>query len=166
MSSKEVQKQKTAIRMAKMSEAAFGDDQVSEFKEAFEMLAGGKPAISRTEMRQCFKQYGVRISDDEFDKAFAEADSAGDGKLDFPEFVNMMGQRMRQTSSEDKLLKAFRVFDPEGKGFITTKEITEALTTLGNPLNTRELSELLAIAETVPGEVRYQQFINALFMKK
>ena len=71
MSSKEVQKQKTAIRMAKMSEAAFGDDQVSEFKEAFEMLAGGKPAISRTEMRQCFKQYGVRISDDEFDKAFA-----------------------------------------------------------------------------------------------
>lgn len=166
MSAKDLQKQKSAIRMSKMSEAAFGDDQVSEFKEAFEMFSGGKPLISKTEMRQCFKQYGVRISDDEFAKAFAEADSGGDGNLDFPEFVNMMGQRMRQTSSEEKLLEAFRVFDPEGKGFIATAEITEALTTLGNPLNTREMSELLAIAETVPGEVRYQQFINALFMKK
>jgi len=166
MSSKELQKQKSAIRMEKMQEAAFGDDQVSEFKEAFEMFSGRKPTISKSEMRQVFKQYGVRISDDEFEKVFAEADSGGDGNLDFPEFVNMMSARMRQTSSEEKLLKAFRTFDPEGKGFITTKDLQDALTTLGNPLNTREMSELLAIAETVPGEVRYQQFINALFMKK
>ena len=38
MSSKQLQKQKSAIRMEKMQEAAFGDDQVSEFKEAFEMF--------------------------------------------------------------------------------------------------------------------------------
>jgi len=108
---------------------------------------------------------GVRISDEEFEAAFKEADSGDDGKLDFPEFVSMMSTRMRQTSSEEKLLNAFRVFDPEGKGFIPTKDLSEALTVLGNPLSTRELSELLAIAETVPGEVRYQQFINALFVR-
>lgn len=107
---------------------------------------------------------GVRISDEEFETAFKEADSTGDDKLDFPEFVSMMSQRMRQTSSEEKLVAAFRTFDPENKGFIPTKDLSEALTTLGNPLTARELAELMTIAETVPGEVRYTAFINNLFM--
>ena len=130
------------------------------------MFSGGKTHISRDACRNLFKQYGVRISDEEFSAAFKEADSAGDGELDFPEFVSMMGHKMRQTSSEKQLTEAFQAFDEEGKLFIPTDVLKQALTTLGNPLNARELSEFLAIAETVPGEVRYQQFINALFMKK
>lgn len=150
----------------RMTEAALGEDQVSEFKEAFEMFSGGAQSITKAQCRSLFKQYSVRVSDDEFDKAWDEADSAHDGKLDFPEFVTMMSSKMKQTTTEEKLLKAFQVFDPEGQGFIPTDKLTEVLTTLGKPLTSRELGELLAIAETVKGEVRYQQFINALFFKK
>ena len=51
----------------------------------------------------------------------------------------MMTKRMKQTSTEEKLTHAFKVFDPENTGFIATKELSEALTTLGNPLTQKEV---------------------------
>eukprot|EP00727_Mastigamoeba_balamuthi_P010344 m51a1_g5932 putative calmodulin (170) ;mRNA; r:88470-89601 len=161
-----LQRDTSAARAEKLADAALADDQVSEFKEAFEMFSGGKPSIPKSEAKQLFRQYGIRVTDEAFEEAFNEADSAQDGKIDFPEFVSMMSRRMRQTSTEEKLLKAFRVFDPENKGFIPTKELTQALTTLGNPLSTKELGELLTVAENNQGEVKYDLFINTLFMKK
>ena len=140
--------------------------QVSEFKEAFELFANGKTTISKDTCRTLFKQYGVRISDEEFAAAFKEVDTTQNGEFAFPEFLTMMGRKMGKTSSEEKLLSAFQAFDEDKKLFIPTDVLKTALTTLGNPLTAKEMHEFLAIAETVPGEVRYQQFINALFMKK
>lgn len=61
MSTKEVERQKSMIRMSKMTEQALADDQISEFKEAFEMFSGGKPAIAKADARQLFKQYGELV---------------------------------------------------------------------------------------------------------
>jgi len=149
-----------------MTEEAFDEDQVSEFKEAFDMLSDGSNAIDKAELKKKFKLYGLRVSEDELEKAYKEADNDGDGKIMFPEFMAMMSEKMRQTSSEQKLLDAFRTFDPEGRGFIPTEELSKVLTTLGKPLTAREMADLTSIAEMTPGEIRYQQFIDVLFMKK
>jgi len=167
MSSKRgARKEASDARINRMTEEAFGEDQVSEFKEAFDMLSDGSNAIDKAELKKKFKLYGLRISEDELEKAYSEADNDGDGKIMFPEFMAMMSAKMRQTSSEAKLVEAFRTFDPEGKGFIPTEELQKVLTTLGKPLTAREMADLTAIAEMTPGEIRYQQFIDVLFMKK
>jgi len=37
--------------------------------------------------------------------------SAGNGTIDFPEFLTMMARKMKDTDSEEEIREAFRVFD-------------------------------------------------------
>jgi hypothetical protein len=39
---------------------------------------------------------GIRVEPDAFEEMFAEADATGHGKIAFPEFMAMMGRRMKQ----------------------------------------------------------------------
>ena len=43
---------------------------------------------------------------------------AGNGNIDFPEFLTMMSRRMHDADSDEEIREAFRVFDKDGNGFI------------------------------------------------
>ena len=51
----------------------------------------------------------------------------GNGKIDFPEFVQLMEKMMKPTDEENAALDAFRVFDPEGRGYIPSTILREIL---------------------------------------
>ena len=51
-----------------------------------------------------------------FDQCFACA--AGNGTIDFPEFLTMMARKMKDTDTEEEIKEAFRVFDKDGNGYI------------------------------------------------
>lgn len=42
---------------------------------------------------------------------FPSFPSAGNGTIDFPEFLTMMARKMKDTDSEEEIREAFRVFD-------------------------------------------------------
>lgn len=42
---------------------------------------------------------------------FSSSPSAGNGTIDFPEFLTMMARKMKDTDSEEEIREAFRVFD-------------------------------------------------------
>jgi calmodulin len=44
--------------------------------------------------------------------------TAGNGTIDFEEFLNMMAKKMKETDSEEELREAFRVFDKDGNGYL------------------------------------------------
>jgi len=48
---------------------------------------------------------------------------AGNGTIDFPEFLTMMARKMKDTDSEEEIREAFRVFDKDGNGFISAAEL-------------------------------------------
>ena len=43
---------------------------------------------------------------------------AGNGNIDFEEFLQMMAKKMKDTDSEEEVKQAFKVFDKDGDGFI------------------------------------------------
>lgn len=49
--------------------------------------------------------------------------AAGNGTIDFPEFLTMMARKMKDTDSEEEIREAFRVFDKDGNGFISAAEL-------------------------------------------
>jgi Ca2+-binding EF-hand superfamily protein len=49
---------------------------------------------------------------------------AGNGTIDFPEFLTMMAKKMKDSDDgQDELKEAFRVFDKDGNGFISATHI-------------------------------------------
>jgi len=153
--------------MSKMDSVVLGDDQVSEFKEAFELFDGNRQGfISKDGLRNVLKQFGIRVEPDAFEEMFSEADATGQGKIHFPEFMAMMGRRMKQTSSEEILRSSFRTFDPDLNGFIPSAEISDALLNLGDKLTKQELAEFLGLTENDKKQVMYELFVNTMFAKK
>ena len=72
---------------------------------------------------------------------------SGSGTIDFAEFVTLQREKMKDTDSEEEIVEAFRVFDKDGKGFISTAELRHVMTNLGETLIDEEIDEMLREAD-------------------
>lgn len=81
----------------------------------------------------------------------------GNGTIDFPEFLTMMAKKMKDTDSEEEMREAFRVFDKDGNGFISSAELRHVMTSLGERLSEEEVNEMIREADIDgDGTVNYE----------
>ena len=73
--------------------------------------------------------------------------TAGNGTIDFEEFLQMMAKKMQDTDSEEELREAFRVFDKDGNGYISAAELRHVMTNLGEKLTDDEVDEMIKEAD-------------------
>ncbi|XP_075560519.1 uncharacterized protein LOC142592751 [Dermacentor variabilis] len=84
-------------------------------------------------------------------------------KVQFPEFLDMVQKCTRAFNPQTDLQDAFRVFDRDGHGFITTAELRHVVTTLGERMTDEEADELIREADpNNEGQVDYEQFIRII----
>ena len=68
---------------------------------------------------------------------------AGDGCIDFPEFLDVMTRDMHDPDTENELMEAFKVFDKDGNGFITAVQLRYAMENIGDRVTAEEVDELI-----------------------
>ena len=70
------------------------------------------------------------------------------GKVEFPEFVDLMSRRPYGfRGSESELSAAFQPFDEYGSGIVNMAALRPALTTLGEPLTDEQLDDMFKQAQ-------------------
>ena len=76
----------------------------------------------------------------------------------------MVAHRIRETDVEEETRMAFRLFDKEGTGYVSTHEIRHLMSQLGEKLTTQQdLVEMLDRADVEEaGQVRYETFIKKI----
>jgi len=66
-------------------------DHMDDIKSAFRVFDyNNDGTISKQELKEAMVNFGTRVTDDEFQTMFSEADKNNDGLIDFDEFVMMM----------------------------------------------------------------------------
>jgi calcium-dependent protein kinase len=92
---------------------------------------------------------------------FKAVDSDGSGFIDYSEFV-VAAMNEKQLTTNDKLQAAFKMFDKDGSGVISTDEIKEVLGFGGN-LDKAAIDVIMKqVDENGDGQISFEEFVSMM----
>jgi len=150
-----------------LTEYGLTEEQVAEFKEAFMLFDKDEDGtITTIELKSVMESLGQRPTDEDVKGMVQEVDVDGNGTIEFNEFLQMMSKKMKEADSEEELREAFRVFDKNQDGFISSAELRHVMTNLGEKLSDEEVDDMIKEADIDgDGMVNYHEFVTILTTK-
>ncbi|XP_065450539.1 calcium-binding protein 2 isoform X2 [Chrysemys picta bellii] len=155
-----------------MLSSIFGQDrelrpeEIEELKEAFREFDKDRDGyISYKDLGECMRTMGYMPTEMELIELSQQITG---GKVDFDDFVELMGPKMLAETADmigvKELRDAFREFDTNGDGRISTAELREAMRKLlGQQLNYREVDEILKDVDlNGDGLVDFEEFVRMM----
>lgn len=142
-------------------------EEITEYREMFDLFDEDKSgAIDAEELGKVMRALGQFPTNAEVNKIVEEVDEDGSGVVEFSEFLVVMVKYKKTHEPEEdpdaELLRAFKVFDKDGSGYITADELRDFLTRLGEPLTDEEVDDLLRQADLDgDGQISYEEFVKS-----
>ncbi|XP_039296555.1 caltractin ICL1d isoform X2 [Nilaparvata lugens] len=151
-----------------LNEYGLTEDQVAEYKEAFMLFDKDEDGqITMTELGVVMRSLGQRPTETELRDMVNGVDQDGNGTIEFNEFLQMMSNKMKGADGEDELREAFKVFDSDNDGLISSIDLRHAMTNLGEKLTDEEVDDMIKEADSDgDGMVNYDEFVTILTSKK
>ena len=107
------------------------------------------------------RQLGQHVSQEELQDMANEVDPEGNGTIDLADFSALMTRRLHEFDSSDELLEVFKVFDRQGKTYITGQDLLNVMTNFGEKFSQEEVDEMLREANAdIDGHVSIDQFLR------
>jgi len=143
------------------------ETRLREYRDAFEMFDKDKDgSITAKELANVMKSLNQDPSEQELHDMIAEVDYDGNGRIDFEEFVTLMNRRSKETDTEEEVINAFKVFDKDANGLISSTELRHIMTTLGDKLTEDEVEEMIREADIDgDGYINYEEFVRMMMAK-
>lgn len=121
-------------------------------RKAFQMFDTTKSGfIDTLKISTVLNTMGQLFDDSELNAMIAENDPDKTGKVNFDGFCRIAGPFLEEEDAEamqEELKEAFRLYDREGNGYITTATLKEILAALDDKLNNSDLDGIIAEIDT------------------
>ncbi|XP_042236168.1 troponin C, isoallergen Bla g 6.0101-like [Homarus americanus] len=150
---------------------SMNDETKLMLRKAFAMFDENKTGFIQTDkLLGILGDLGQQVDPDELRTAIKQMDVDGsavaEGKLTFDQFVNIVGCFMEDEDDEamaEELKEAFRMYDKEGNGYITTQTLKEILKELDNKLTSEDLDGIIEeVDEDGSGTVDFDEFMEMM----
>eukprot|EP00276_Gloeochaete_wittrockiana_P016964 CAMPEP_0184361186 /NCGR_PEP_ID=MMETSP1089-20130417/128935_1 /TAXON_ID=38269 ORGANISM="Gloeochaete wittrockiana, Strain SAG46.84" /NCGR_SAMPLE_ID=MMETSP1089 /ASSEMBLY_ACC=CAM_ASM_000445 /LENGTH=147 /DNA_ID=CAMNT_0026700729 /DNA_START=9 /DNA_END=452 /DNA_ORIENTATION=+ len=132
-------------------------DQIAEFKEAFNNYSGGAETIDKATLGKALRDVGIKKSPEEVQEMIESASDDG-RKVSFNEFLTHMTETMNALDDEKELLNAFECFDAGNTGTITHDAFRQVL--LEGKINDKDIRELIKVGDVGEGKLDYGKLIK------
>lgn len=144
------------------------EQQSASIKEAFSLFDKDNDGfIASKDLGTVMRSLGQNPTQAELQEMISDLSlDRNNGMIDFPEFLTLMARKLKDTDSEEEILEAFRVFDRDGNGFISTAELRHVMTSIGEKLSEDEVNEMIKEADADGhGQINYNEFVGVMFTK-
>ncbi|KAG1346515.1 calcium-dependent protein kinase 1 [Cocos nucifera] len=135
------------------------EEEIMGLKEMFKSIdTDNSGTVTFEELQAGLPKLGTKISESEVRQLMAAADVNGNGTIDYIEFVTAT-MHMNRMEKEDHLFKAFEYFDRDKSGYITKKELEQALNKydMGDK---KAIKDIIAEVDTDhDGRINYEEFV-------
>ncbi|KAI5933132.1 calcium-binding protein 4 [Manis javanica] len=146
-----------------------GPEELDELQAAFEEFDSDRDGyLGYRELGACMRTLGYMPTEMELIEVSQHVKMRMGGRVDFEEFVELMGPKLREETAHmlgvRELRIAFREFDRDRDGRITVAELRQAAPALlGEPLVGSELDEMLREVDlNGDGTVDFDEFVMML----
>ena len=79
-----------------------------------------------------------------------------DGLMELNSFVQLVSEFRREGDSEEEILEAFRVFDPQFSGVVSEAQLRQVMMNYGERLTETDVDDLITLADVDrKGDIRY-----------
>merc|ERR1711872_1001725 len=104
------------------------------------------------------KSMGVKVDKDDLENYAGEIDESGAGKFTFAQFCQIAARFMIE-DDEEQMKEAFRIYDRDGQGFITTDVLKEILREIDSTLTESDLENIIEeVDEDASGTLDFDEF--------
>ena len=126
------------------------------------MDLNGDGKLDKNEIKAGYKEYYDKdLSDEEIDEIFAKVDADGSGEIEYSEFV-IATMNEKNLLSNNKLQTAFKMFDKDGGGTISTEEVKQVLS-FGQNLDEEVVNQIIQqVDANGDGEISFEEFAEMM----
>lgn len=141
--------------------------QLELLRNAFNAFDQEKKGCIGTQMvGTILSMLGHQLDDKLLKEIIDEVDADGSGELEFEEFVTLAARFLVEEDAEamqQELKEAFRLYDKEGNGYITTQVLREILKELDDNLTNDDLDMMIEeIDSDGSGTVDFDEFMEVM----
>ncbi|XP_011307329.1 troponin C, isoform 1 [Fopius arisanus] len=152
-----------------MEPGQLSKDQRKQLKMAFDTFDKEKKGVIKTaEVQTILDMLGVEAEAmAELDDAINEVDTFGSGELKYEDFCLVAAKFMEEDvdveALKTELKEAFRLYDREGNGYITTDVFREILCEIDENLTDEQLDMIIEeIDADGSGTLDFEEFVEAM----
>ncbi|KAJ3193701.1 Calcium-binding component of the spindle pole body (SPB) half-bridge [Irineochytrium annulatum] len=140
------------------------EEQKMEIKEAFDLFDTDKDsALDYHELKVAMRALGFDVKKTEVLKILREYDKNGQGLIDFEDFNKVMTEKILDRDPMDEIRKAFQLFDDDGTGKISLRNLRRVAKEIGENLDDEELQAMIDEFDLdQDGEINEQEFISIM----
>ncbi|XP_029048829.2 troponin C at 25D [Osmia lignaria lignaria] len=143
------------------------EQKMAVMRKAFQMFDTTKSGLIDTlKISTILNTMGQLFDDADLNAIIAENDPEGTGKVNFDQFCRIAGRFLEEEDAEamqEELKEAFRLYDREGNGYITTATLKEILAALDDKLTSADLDGIIAEIDTDgSGTVDFDEFMEMM----
>ena len=143
------------------------EETINQFRFFFNLFdKDSSGTITTKELGTVMRNLGQNPSEEELKQLIREVDLNGDGTIDFKEFLCLMVKKMDDSDIDQELQDAFKFFDGDKDGYITSLELRNAMNNLGDEYTPEEAEEMIKEGDlNNDGKIDYDEFMKIVLSK-
>ena len=142
------------------------EETINQFHTIFELFdKDNSGSITTKELGTVMRNLGQNPSEEELKQMIREVDLNGNGTIDFKEFMCLMVKKMKDNDFDEELQEAFKVFDRDQNGYISSHELRHTMTNLGENLTPEEVEEMIKEDLDNDQQIDYDEFMKIIMSK-